>query len=696
MTLLAPWQALVALSVAGPVLVALYMLKLRRRPVVVSATAFWEQAVRDLEVNVPLRWLRPSWLLALQAAALGLLVAALGRPALTGGGTAAAHVVLVIDRSASMGASDAARGGTRLEEASRRAMQRVDRLARSGFGGEVTVIAFGARAERLAGPTSDLRLARDAIERIEPTDETGAPGAAFELGAAMLARDASGGAGDGPARGVRDDVAGAVVSGAVVELYADAWPSEALLSPAPVRFERVGPGIGAEGVPAVENAGIAAISARRGFDDPSVVRVFVRVVGVGGVRAFPLVLRADGRELERRAVSLGAAGAGEEHRVREASVTFELVESGPVVVEAAIDRPDSLGSDDRAWVAVHGAARPSIVLVQDGDAPAPSEGAWMLVEVLRELRPSALVSMSVSRFDALGSAAWDGADLVVFLDSSPAVLPGRATLHFGASHTGLGVDAERFDAGEGSSGGALRGVVSWSREHALLRSVSLDALRFRGGSRLVAGAAWARLADASGGAVMLAGEVGERRRVVVGFGLGASNWPALVSFPLFVANAVEWLTLSGDATAGSSVRAGETAELGVGVAPQGAATVRLMGADGDLARARLQSDGARASIGVVPRAGLYRLEFADAEGRALSAAGSGAPAVLAVNVASERESAIAVVERPEAMDAAGDGDRGSGVAVGEGELREVWWWFVLAAAVLGTVEWVVYAVRVRL
>src|ERR687893_2184201 len=64
MGLLAPLALLGLLSV--PVIVAFYMLRLRRREQVVSSTYLWQQLVRDVEANAPWQRLRRSLLLLLQ------------------------------------------------------------------------------------------------------------------------------------------------------------------------------------------------------------------------------------------------------------------------------------------------------------------------------------------------------------------------------------------------------------------------------------------------------------------------------------------------------------------------------------------------------------------------------------------------------------------------------------------------------
>jgi len=86
MTLLAPADAIVAAAVGGLLLVLLYILRLRRRPLRVSSILHWPKAVVDAQANEPFQRLRPSWLMALQAAALALLSLAAGRPVLDDGG----------------------------------------------------------------------------------------------------------------------------------------------------------------------------------------------------------------------------------------------------------------------------------------------------------------------------------------------------------------------------------------------------------------------------------------------------------------------------------------------------------------------------------------------------------------------------------------------------------------------------------
>ena len=118
-SILNPWTALAAAGVVIPSLLLLYFLKLRRKELPIASTLLWKKSVQDLQVNAPFQRLRRNLLLFLQLAALLALLLALARPVSFHNGSAAQNTLLLIDRSASMAATDV-KGHSRLEEAKRR------------------------------------------------------------------------------------------------------------------------------------------------------------------------------------------------------------------------------------------------------------------------------------------------------------------------------------------------------------------------------------------------------------------------------------------------------------------------------------------------------------------------------------------------------------------------------------------------
>src|SRR5947209_16795631 len=104
MHFISPLALLWALPIGG-LIVVMYILKLRRKDVIVSSTFLWRQVIRDVQANAPFQKLRRNLLLLLQLIAAALIIFALSRPFLrflTNGGR---NIVVVVATSASMSAT---------------------------------------------------------------------------------------------------------------------------------------------------------------------------------------------------------------------------------------------------------------------------------------------------------------------------------------------------------------------------------------------------------------------------------------------------------------------------------------------------------------------------------------------------------------------------------------------------------------
>src|SRR5215218_5307171 len=162
MGFLAPLALLGLLSV--PIIVALYMLRLRRARHTVSSTFLWQQLVRDVEANAPWQRLRSSLLLALQIIVAVVLAVLVARPFMERPAGLARDLVLVVDASASMSATD--EFPDRLSAAKRRA---IDAMAEVPSDGRVSVVAAAETARVVANEATDRGRITRAIESIEPS-----------------------------------------------------------------------------------------------------------------------------------------------------------------------------------------------------------------------------------------------------------------------------------------------------------------------------------------------------------------------------------------------------------------------------------------------------------------------------------------------------------------------------------------------
>jgi len=160
-----------------PFLVLLYLLRPRRKEVVVPSLLLWQRASRELEVRRPIRRLERNLLLLLQILAVCAASLALARPHLLFPGGVGADVAVVMDLSLSMQARDLPPSRF---EAARRGAQ--DLVARVGPGHAVALIG-AARTPRLIRPLGPPSEALRALRELEPTD-----GDADLEGAVRLAR----------------------------------------------------------------------------------------------------------------------------------------------------------------------------------------------------------------------------------------------------------------------------------------------------------------------------------------------------------------------------------------------------------------------------------------------------------------------------------------------------------------------------
>ncbi len=148
-------------GVVGAAVVALYILKLRRRAIAVPFSPLWQRILRDKEATSLFSKLKRLLSLLLQLALLALLVLALGDPRAAATLVKGRNVVVLVDASASMQATDAY--PTRLEAAK----GEVKKIIR-GLGGadrmlvaqmDATVTPLGP----MSGETSELEREVDEV-----------------------------------------------------------------------------------------------------------------------------------------------------------------------------------------------------------------------------------------------------------------------------------------------------------------------------------------------------------------------------------------------------------------------------------------------------------------------------------------------------------------------------------------------------
>lgn len=645
MTFLAPVAMSIAAAIALPALLALYLLKLRRRPVRVSAALFWPVARKEVQANVPFARPRFSWLLVLHLLALACALLALGRPAITHAGPSSAdRVIILLDRGASMSATDTPQGKSRLARAKAAADTLVDSQGRGSNTARIAVIAFGAEATTVSSFTTSRSLLHSAINAVTPTDQPSRLAPAMDLARAL--------AGDGEETTVTCVL---ISDGGITDL------NKVGAAPGLIRYEPIA------GEKHPDNLGIVAFAGERDAEEPSVVHLFAQLSNAGDrAVSVGVVLSLGDTELERKGVEIPAA-AGEPGMLA-LPLSARVTRGG--VLSLRIDRADVLASDNQAWLVVPEPVRPFLWLVRpEGAAGSRSDalpaGSWMLETALGEMHVAGVVALTPEEYESRAKrGAFEGVSLVVFDRVSPAEKPPIPSLAFGGFVPAAGL--EQLPAHTGPTP-----AVFWSREHPVTRSLSLDSLDIAKAIKLrVTSKDSTQIVQGADGPLVVASIDDSIRRVDVAFDLTASNWTIQTSFPVFLASAIDWLTSRGDAARCAAVRTGEPAT----VQATAAGEVTVTSGEHAAITTRASSPGP-VQIGVLEHAGDY----------VVRTGGVKAAAHLAVNLCSASESALAAASE---LTIAGHTLETGAPVPG---VREIWHWFVVAGLVLLSIEWVAYA-----
>jgi Ca-activated chloride channel family protein len=484
MSLLAP-LALIGGLILAPIIVAMYLLKLRREDRPVSSTFLWQRMVRDVEANAPWQKLRRNILLLLQLLLLALLVFALARPFFRTAGIAGRNLIVIIDRSASMSATDVA--PSRLDAAKRQAIALIDQLP---DGGRATVIAAGGQMDVPAAATTDRRQLRQAINGITPRNGGGSDlSQALTLASALAAREAE------------SEVA--IISDGNVKIPPD------LKVPATVRYFPIGA--------RRDNVAISALALQPG---PAGQTLFAQATNYGPdpvTRRMDIYL--DGSLFNAYELDLPAG--------RDQAIVVD-VPAQVAIAEARLasegdQAADALPLDDRAWAAGSGGSATTVRIVGPGNT---------FLERALGLLPGIRVTLAPTSTTTFTETAAQ-VPLTIFDRVVPPTLPAGNLLFIAPPRS-----TEFFSVTGELEFPPLRPAPG---EDPLLRNVSLSEVSVLKAARLVPGA-WARtVVDSDGGPLLAAGEKDGRRVVVLAFDLRNSDLPLQVAFPLLISNVVSYL-----------------------------------------------------------------------------------------------------------------------------------------------------------
>ena len=513
-----------------PAVIAMYLLKLRRDDAPVSSTLLWTKLVADVEANAPWQRLRRSLLLLLQLLLVLLLVLLAARPFVERPAGLAGDIVLVIDTSASMNATDVR--PSRLEAAKAAA---VDALRDLPNGGKVSVIAAGRTARVVATGSTDLGRVRQAIASIEGTYATGDLGDALRLASALAAR--------------------AVDSEIVVATDAALARTPRTRTEAPIRVIQVGT--------EPKNQAIAALSIRAAASGLT-KSAFVSVANLDLATAKRRIeVYGDGNLLEARDVYLDPQARADivvDDITQQNTRDVDVVEVRLVADDDEGDTSeDRLAVDDRAWAIVPTDELRQILIVGEGDPYLETALSYLPNAELYGRKPA----------DYPATTGLDQFELIIFEGYLPETLPANPILAIAPPRSGP----------LGEVAGTLRepGIGALSPDEPLLRYVDLSTTHVAEARKLVL-PDWARtvIPGPIGSPLLYAGERAGLKTAVLAFEPRKSDLPLQVAFPILLANLTGEL-MGGSGTPTEAVSPGRPVSLPI---PAGATSIRVSKPDG--------------------------------------------------------------------------------------------------------------------
>ncbi|MCP4363346.1 MAG: VWA domain-containing protein [Chloroflexi bacterium] len=500
---------------AVPIIV-LYMLRLRRREVMVSSTLLWQKLLRDREANAPWQRLRRNLLLLLQLLILLLLVLALARPFLPVPSVINNSVVVLLDGSASMQANDVE--PNRFTVAKDEVHQLINDLSGRN---QMTIIQAGQTPAVIAAATNDKNSLRDALNAAQPETGTADWQAAFALAA-------------GAAQGFQN---------AQVAIVSDGGLPAGLPS---LSAETVYIPIGSSG----ENLAITALATR---ETAAGIELFTSLTNEGVLdRETLLSISLDGTLFDSRQVTVPGQSI--------ASATWTLPARTQIIqAQLSAQEGDSLTLDDTAWAVHEGGVSNRALIVTEGN---------LFLEQVFSVLPGIEAFKASPGSDLLNDND-NPFDLVVFDGVPLPDSPPDTDMLILKPQTG---GSDLFTV----NGVFSNTVTVQLADSPLLQFVDWRNVNIRQAQNVTA--PWAQtLVQAEGGPLIQIGERNGRRLALMNFDLRDSDLPLQIAFPILMANITGWLSPGRPFDAPTGLQPGDPVSIAPGA---GTTAVTIIKPDG--------------------------------------------------------------------------------------------------------------------
>ncbi len=480
MNILNPLALLWFLPAAGAI-IALYLLKIRRRDLKIPAVFLWPQRTEEVRANALFQKLKFSWLLVLQLLLALLACVALARPQLRQAGLSGKVTIVVLDVSASMGATDVSPSRFEVAKADVKRM-----IGAEKSNDRLGLIVAGPHPHVAFPLESEPANQQAQLAQVQLTDAEGDMGEALRLAAAITSQI--------------DGAKIVVLSDGAFEPVENFQPGKAELAYVKVGSSSENCAVSALGVTTSESGSLGYCGVKNYGLQPAKIG---------------LTLFADGQAINSVS-DIVAPG-----KVYGKSFS---IPAGVKRIEAKLDNTDHLASDNYGVCLLGESASIRVLLISKGD---------MFLERALALDPRVLLEKStqVPVTELSSSREPSAYDLIVFDGVDAVPVKSKGVLYFGSN--GAGIPAK------------VKGLIKRpdfvrAEDHPVLKGVDLESIYIETSLNAQPAGSGIALAEAKQGALVVVAE-GKQRSVFVSFEPMNSDFPLNVGFPIFIGNSLDWL-----------------------------------------------------------------------------------------------------------------------------------------------------------
>ncbi|MGQ9610517.1 MAG: vWA domain-containing protein [bacterium] len=480
------------LLILVPLVLILYILKLKRKIYIVPSCLLWEQSIEDMKANTFLQRFRRNILIPLQIIFLVMIIFAVARPFIRGVSKNLRNIILIIDNSASMKATDVDK--SRFQNAKQIANKIISELKNNE---NIAIIQTSYPSKILTSLTQDKYLLRKIIDQ-------------------MIAEDTS------------SDIIGSIRL--AESLSFDTKNTEIIIMSdganelkdynedikVPVRFIGLGTGN-------ANNVGIIAIDLATDlpYSSRKNVQLLVTLKNFNKIKSQLAVLELyfNNKLFDIRELRLTP---GEQR-----SVIFNNINYEEGIIEVVNNINDDFDVDDHAYIILSKSKSIQILLVSKGN---------MFLE--QAIKTSSHKVDIYKGYPELHDRS-ENFDLIIYDGFVPNSLPSKDILF-------INPDSD-LPFGRIISKKKNPKIIDWDGANSIMRFVDLEGLQIDEIKEFDMPGWMKPLAESNKGVALWYGENNNQRILVVPFDIKPgiyNNFAMLSAFPIFISNSLDWLTRS--------------------------------------------------------------------------------------------------------------------------------------------------------